>query len=131
MIPVVMLAINTGALSSLFLTLLCLTVIHPFIEHFPVIFLMTVALRAAIAMSLEGPLMHRNLLSKIVDGTQLTYLMLSLLINISATLIIALEVWCVRVLGIFGKQFVDCDWIEYTIYLYIQEIPQITIRNRD
>jgi hypothetical protein len=95
MIPVVMLAINTGEL-RLPGTLLCLTKARPSFEHFPVIYLMTVALRAAI-LNFQGVHTRLILLSPMIDGTQLALQTLSLLINICATATIALKAWCVRI----------------------------------
>jgi hypothetical protein len=105
MIPVVMLAINTGALSSLLLTLFCLTMTCPSFEYISVIYLMTVTARVIQVFS-GDPQMYFLLIS-IADITQLVYLMFSWFINIFSTSIIALKAWCVRVGCVFEKQFDD------------------------
>jgi hypothetical protein len=43
-----------------------------------------------------------NTILNMMDFFQVAHLALSLLINISATSIIALKAWCVRVGGVFG-----------------------------
>ena len=109
MIPVVMLVIDTGASSPVFLTLSCLTMAHPSYEHIPVIYLTTVAL-TAIVLSLQVGGRTPVFLSSMLDGTQIVHLMLSLFINIFATSIIALKAWCVcvdRVIGELRLQLVD------------------------
>ena len=93
MIPVVMLAIDASALSSLFSTLFRLPVTGPSFKHIPVIYLMMIALRA-IDFFTEHMYM---LLGNMLEITQMANLIFSLLINISATFIIALKAWCVRV----------------------------------
>jgi hypothetical protein len=98
MTPVVMLAINTGAFPS---ALCCLTMTCPSFEYTPVIYLMTVAVRAASLITKDG-VPTQTLLSHMVKGTQLAYQTLSLLINIYATSIIALKAWCVCVDSVFG-----------------------------
>ena len=87
------------------------------LEHFLVVYLITVALRVAIVISPDGP--HHILFVTMIDGTQLTHMTLSLLINISATSIIALKAWCVRIYGAFEKHIVDCGLIDDTTRLYI------------
>jgi hypothetical protein len=99
MIPVVMLVINIGALS-------CLIMTYPSFEHFLVIYLMMVAL-IIIKAILLGELRINNLLNGMFNGTQVAHLSFSVLINISATSIIALKAWCVRVHGVFGDLFAN------------------------
>lgn len=103
MIPVVMLGINTGALSSLFLTLFCLTMARASFKHISVIYLMIVVLRS-IELVAVGEGKTPNTLFNMMDIVQVAHLAFSLLINISATSIIALKAWCVRVDGVFGKR---------------------------
>jgi hypothetical protein len=102
MIPVVMLGINTGMLSSHFLAVFCLTVPCPSCEHIPVIYLTTLVLRVR-----EESVYMRRDLNNMIECTHMTYQTLSLLINIFATSLIALNAWCVCVNGVFGKYFVD------------------------
>jgi hypothetical protein len=106
MIPVVMLAINTGALSSLFLTLFELGMTCPSIEYILVVYLITIAGRVIQFIFLD--LQMFSIITHITSITQVVHLALSLLINIFATSIIALKAWYVRVHGVFGKYFVDC-----------------------
>jgi hypothetical protein len=88
---------------------------------------MTIALRVAIVISPAGP--HRILFKTMIGGIQLTHLALSLLINISATSLIALKAWCVY--GFFGKHFVNRTLIDGTTRLYMQEIPQAAVGKWD
>jgi hypothetical protein len=124
MIPVVMLAINTGALSFI-LTFFCPTMTCPSFEHILVVYLMTVVVRAIMLTSKDTQLFQIN------NITQMAYLSLSLLINIYATSIIALKAWCVRVDDVFGKHLVDRALIDDTTCAYIQEIPQVADGKRD
>ena|SRR5579863_4835493 len=105
MIPVVMLGINTGGLSSP-LTLFFLTATSPSFEHNPVIYLMTLTMRAILLFFLGGIQVYFPL-AYMMSIVQLANLAFSLLINIFATSIIAIKAWCVRVDGVFGKDFVD------------------------
>jgi hypothetical protein len=105
MIPVVMLAINIGALSSSLPTLFCLTVTCPSFEYIPVIYLMTVTARVIQVFS-GNPQTFFTLI-RIADITQLVQLMVSWFINIFSTSIIALKAWCVRVGRVFEKHFDD------------------------
>jgi hypothetical protein len=77
----------------------------PSFEHRLVIYLSKVVMDVIQIMS-NDPLLinHLMLLDNVITVTQL---MLSLIINIYATSIIALKTWCVCVHGIFGKRFVD------------------------
>jgi hypothetical protein len=131
MIPVVMLAIDTGALSFILLTLLCLTMTCPSLEHFPVIYLMTVAVRATMLIPLDEIRMRGELLNMITANTQLAHLILSSLVNICATSIIARKTWCVRVGGVFALHFVDSALIGDIMRARIKEISQITDRKWD
>ena len=103
MIPVVMLVISTGALSSVFLTWFCLTTTHPSLQHIPVIYLMTIVLRA-IELFSHGDTQRIYFLINLLTITQVAHLAFSLLINIYATSVIALKAWCVHVNGIFEKK---------------------------
>jgi len=96
MIPVVMLIINTGALSSDFLILFCLTMAHSSLQHIPVIYLTSVVVRAIMYIPEMTARVSYILLIRMLDGTVLTHLVLSLSINIYATSIIALKAWCVH-----------------------------------
>jgi hypothetical protein len=111
MIPIVMLGINIGVLSSHFLIVFCLTVPCTS-EHIPVVYLTTVALRATLLTLEEGAHDMRRDLNHVVIGTQLTHQSLSLFINIFATSLIALKAWCVCVDSVFGKQIVDYALID-------------------
>jgi len=102
MVPVVMLGINAGAFSSL-LTLLRLTMTCPSFEHFPVIYLMAVAVRAALLMPEDNVRMHNALLTRMVDVTQVAHQAFSLLTNMLATSIIALKAWCVYLASVLAK----------------------------
>jgi hypothetical protein len=102
MVPVVMLGINTGALSSI-LTLLRLTMTCPSFEHFPVIYLMAVAVRAALLIPENDVWMHNALLTRMMDVTQVAHQAFSLLTNMLATSIIALKAWCVYVDGVLAS----------------------------
>jgi hypothetical protein len=62
-------------------------------EYFPVVYFVTIAVRAALLTSLAGVRMHYSLLFHMIDGTQLVHLTISLLTNIIATSIIALKAW--------------------------------------
>jgi hypothetical protein len=64
-------------------------------------------------------------LTNILAGTLLTYLALSLLINIYATSIIGLKAWCVHFNRVTGNPFTDCAMIDGSMHAYIQEIPQV------
>jgi len=94
MIPVIMLAINTGAFSSSpFLTL-------PYpssFESFPVIYLFTVAAIAWLVIAFEAgrPGKNASLINDIINNTMLANVVLSLLVNIFATSIIAVKAWYV------------------------------------
>jgi hypothetical protein len=85
MIPVVMLVINLGELSYLIMT--C-----PSLEHIPVIYLMIVVLDVIESLG-RGEARIDNLLNSISNAIELAYMSFSLLINISATSIIALKAW--------------------------------------
>jgi len=95
MIPVVMLVINAGALSSVFLTLFCLTMSRPSLQHIPVVYLMAIAVEFVIIIIPDMSALFSPVLFPMLSGTILTHLALSLLINIYATSIIALKAWCV------------------------------------
>ena len=77
----------------------------------------------------EGGQMDK-FLNHMLDGTQLAYQALTLLINISVTSIIALKTWCVLVNSVFGKQFIDCALADAT-RAYMQEVPQVADGKRD
>jgi hypothetical protein len=96
MIPVIMLAINIGALSSLFLTFFYLIMTCPSFEYTPVIYLWMVAMAIICALELQR-VDENDFLNRMLTGIQITNLSLSLLINISATSIIGFKTWCVRV----------------------------------
>jgi hypothetical protein len=121
MIPAIMLVINTGALSSVFLTLFCLTMSRPPLQHIPVMYLMGVAV-AVIMIIQETRDQFSLVLNAVVAGTMYIHLALSLLINIYATSIIALKAWCVHVTK---KHFINYALIDDTMHAYIQEIPQV------
>ena len=112
MIPVVMLAVNISALSSLFLTLFCPAMTCPS-EHLLVIYLMTVTAKAVQFYSKD--LQMHYTLSRMLNITQFTHLAFSLLINISATFIIALKAWYVRVDGV-GKTFINCALLDTRLH---------------
>jgi hypothetical protein len=116
-----MLVINTGALSSVFLTLFCLTMSRPPLQHIPVMYLMGVAV-AVIMIIQETRDQFSLVLNAVVAGTMYIHLALSLLINIYATSIIALKAWCVHVTK---KHFINYALIDDTMHAYIQEIPQV------
>jgi len=125
MIPVVMLIINTGALSSDFLILFCLTMAHSSLQHIPVIYLTSVVVRAIMYIPEMTARVSYILLIRMLDGTVLTHLVLSLSINIYATSIIALKAWCVHFDRVTGTHFTNCALIDDTMRAYIQEIPQV------
>jgi hypothetical protein len=105
MTPVIMLAINTGSLSSPLSTLFCLTMTCPSSEYIPVIYLITVTARVIQVFS-GNPQMFFMLI-RIADITQLVQLMVSWFTNVFSTSIIALKAWCVRVGRVFEKHFDD------------------------
>jgi hypothetical protein len=118
MIPVVMLGINSGAISSLFLTFsFCLAMTCPYFEHIPVIYLMTIVLRV-IELFSHGNTQRIILLIYMLSITQVAHLAFSLLINIYATSIIALKAWCVHVCGVSEKQLVDFALIDLMTRTY-------------
>jgi len=127
MIPVVMLVINTGALSSDFLTLFCLTIACPYI---PAIYLTAVAAVAIVLIPEASARFSAAFLVRMVNGTLLAHLALSLLINIYATSIIALKAWCVHFDRVTGKLSTYCALVDDTMRAYIQEIPQVADRKR-
>jgi len=90
MFPVIMLAINTGALSSS--PFLALPYPSSF-ESFPVIYLFTVA--ATAWWIVWGAGRNDVGLFIIINWTTFANLALSFLINIFATSIIAVKAWCV------------------------------------
>ena len=103
MIPVVMLGINTGALSFLILTLFRLTMTRPSFKHISVTYLMIVVPRSITLVAIGEGKRPTNTLIKMMDAAQVAHLAFSLLTNISATSIIALKAWYVRVDGVFRK----------------------------
>jgi hypothetical protein len=103
MIPVVMLIINTGTLPSVFLTLFCLAMTCPSLDHIPVTYLMAVAMTAIVHVLEKRSIFLDILPVNILAGTLLTHLALSLLINISATSIIAIKAWCVHLDRVTGS----------------------------
>jgi hypothetical protein len=105
MIPVVMLVINTRTLSSVFLTIFCLTMTCPSLHHIPVTYLMAVAVTAIVHLKfLEmGLELFPVLLINILAATLLTHLTFSLLINIYATSLIALKAWFVHLDSVTGN----------------------------
>jgi hypothetical protein len=125
MIPVVMLVINTGALSSDFLTLVCLIMACPSIQHIPVIYLTAVAAVAVVFITETSARFPAAFLIRMVNGTILAHLALSLLINIYATSIIALKAWCVHFDRVIGKHSTYCALVDDMMLAYIQEIPQV------
>jgi hypothetical protein len=77
----------------------------------------------AIRLAVENGVLSLHILQKykiltpIMNITQVAHLTLSLLINISATSIIALKAWCVHIGRIFGKDFADFSLVDnITIY---------------
>ena len=94
MFPLVMLVIDAGALSSVFLTLFCLTMSRFSLQHIPVVYLMLVTV-LVIMLIPEMSVRFSPILTPMLGGTVSTHLALSLLINIYATSIIALKAWCV------------------------------------
>jgi hypothetical protein len=103
MIPVVMLAINTGMFPPLFITLFCLTVTCPSFEYILVIYLIIVVGGAIDIFFSRGAVQVYITLNIILSLSQVAQVVLSLLINIFATSITALKAWCVRVRGVFAK----------------------------
>ena len=95
MTPVIMLAINISALSSLFLTLFYLIMTCPSFEYTPAIYLWMVAVAIIYALELQRG-NEIDSLNYMLTGIQITNLSLSLLINIFATSIIGFKAWCVR-----------------------------------
>ena len=129
MMPVAMLVISTGALYSVFLTLFCLTMAHPPLQHIPVIYLTTIAVRAIVVIQGTRDLFSPVQLARVLYGTVYTQLALSVLINIYATSIIALKAWCVHFDRVTRKHFTDFALIDDTLRAYIQEIPQVADGN--
>jgi hypothetical protein len=129
MVPVVLLAINTGTLSTI---LFCLTMTGPFLNngHIPAIYLTIIVLRTLALIAIEEA-QSAGALSNTIDVAQVAHLALSLLINILATSIIALKAWCVRVDRVFRKHFVDRALINNTMRMYIQEIRQVANGKRN
>ena len=99
MFPVVMLVINIRALRSLLFICFASPVL---LSILPVIYMLTVAVRASLLIAPGGVHIHRDF-TRTIDIAQVTNMVLSLLTNIFATSIIALKAWCVRidVLGTF------------------------------
>jgi hypothetical protein len=124
MIPVVVLVIYIGALSSDFLTLFCLTVACPYIQHIPGIYLTMVA-ATAIMLIQQTSAQSAVFITSVVNDTILAHFALSLLINIYATSLIALKAWCVCFNRITGKFSTYCPFVDDTMRTYIQEIPQV------
>ena len=125
MIPVVLLAINIGVLSSVFMTLYCLTMTCPSFQYIPVAYLlMLTAWAITMIPSITDSRLYAIFVS-ITGFTQMANIALSLLVNIFATSIIALKAWCVHVYGIFEKYFVNRALIGDTTCGCIQEIPQV------
>jgi hypothetical protein len=124
MIPVVMLVINTGALSSDFLTLSCLTMARPSIQHIPVVYLTAIGAVAAVFIT-QVTRLTPTFLIRMVNGTILAHLALSLLINIYATSLIAFKAWCVHFDRVTGTHSTYCVLVDDTMCAYIQEIPQV------
>jgi hypothetical protein len=94
------------------------------LQHIPVIYLMSVAVRF-IVLILEMRTWPSHVFFIIFNGTALTHLALSLLINIYATSVIAFKAWCVHFDRVTGKYFTDCALIDNTMCAYIQEIRQL------
>ena len=117
-IPVVMLGINTGAISSHFIFP---AVTCPF-AYILAIYLTTVVLRAIELIS-DSSLQMLNRLIHMINATQVTQLTFSLLINIYATSVIALKAWCVIFGGVFKEYVVDFALMDDMTHAYIQEIP--------
>jgi hypothetical protein len=127
MIPVVMLAINTGVLFSL-ITFFSLTVTRPLFEHILAIYLIVVVTGAIDIFFPAGWAIQVYItVNTILSITQVAQPVLSLLINIFATSIIALKAWCVCVHSVFAKHCVDvdCALIDNPTCAYIQETPQV------
>jgi hypothetical protein len=91
MIPVAMLVINAGALSSVFLTFFYLIMTRLSL----VVYLTLVIVEAIILISETSAARFSPVLIPMLGGTIWTHLALSLLINIYATSIIALKAWYV------------------------------------
>ena len=95
MTPVVILAIDsrtpTFYLSPSPSTLPHLSCFEPFL----VVYVATVVARAGLLITPEGAQSHKDL-ARIIDITQMSNLVLSLLTNVFATSIIATKSWCVR-----------------------------------
>jgi hypothetical protein len=130
MIPVVMLAINTGVLSSVFMTVYCLIMTCPSFQYILVAYLMMLtAWVITMIPNITDPIY--TIFARITSFTPMAHIALSLLVNIFATSIIALKAWCVHVYGVFEKYFVDCALIGDTTFAWIQEIPQVADGKRD
>ena len=100
MTPVVLLALDTGTPAFVF---------YPSCSDLtfsPVVYLITVAVRAGLLATPKGTRVHKEL-ALIINIAQVSNLVLSLLTNVIATSIIASKSWCVRVIFRIGY-YVDC-----------------------
>jgi hypothetical protein len=127
MIPVVMLAINTGVFFPLFIMLFCFTVTCPSFVYILVIYLIIVVGGAINIFFSRGTIQMYITLDIILTFSQVAQVVLSLLINIFAMSITALKAWCVRIHGVFPNHCVDvdCTLINNITCTYIQEILQV------
>jgi hypothetical protein len=123
MIPVVMLGINTGALSSEFLTLFLPHYGSSLVQHIPVIYLTAVAVAVIVVIPEASVRFSSAFLVGMVNGTLLAHFALSLLINIYATSIIALKAWCVHFDRVTSKLSTYRAFVDDTTRAYIQETP--------
>jgi hypothetical protein len=106
MIPVVMLAINTGVLSSVLMTLYCLTMTYPSFQYILVAYLMMLTAWFITAIpNIRHPIY--TIFFAITGFMQTAHIALSLAVNIYATSIIAFKAWCVHVHVVFEKYFID------------------------
>ena len=127
MIPVVMLVVNIGAFSSVFLDLVST---HYGSSLPPVVYLMGVAVMAIVVIPETRTRFSPVLIVRLLEGTVMTHLALSLLINIYATSIIALKAWCVQLNCVAGRLSTWYALVDETMCTYIQEIPQVADRKR-
>jgi hypothetical protein len=102
MIPVVMLAINSGVHSSVFMTLFCLAMTCPSFQYILVAYLMM--LTAWVITMIPNITEPIDALFFAINGwAQVAHIALSLLVNIVATSTIALKAWCVHVYSVFEE----------------------------
>jgi hypothetical protein len=98
---------------------------RPSVRHIPVVYLTAIGAVAAVFIIQASARLTPTFLIRMVNGTILAHLALSLLINIYATSLIALKAWCVHFDRVTGTHSTYCALVDNTMRAYIQEIPQV------